>query len=145
MPSSTFEHSVHIDASPADVWDGLQSPQIWSSLGPVQEVWDPVIEDGVLTGFQWSTQVGSASYDGTGTATIQDRPDRYQLILDTSEITGTITVDLSATNPGGTDVDVTVEFRSKGFLSSMFFPMVSKAIGDGLPEQIEEMAAQLGA
>lgn len=145
MPSSNFEHTISIDAAPPEVWDGLQNPQIWRSLGPVQEVWDPEITDGVLTGFQWSTEVGGKTYQGTGTATIKDRPDRYQLVLDTSEMAGTITVDLSPTNPGGTTVHVTVEFRAKGFLSSMFFPMVSRAIGDGLPEQVEEMATQLSA
>ena len=57
---------------------------------------------------------------------------------------GTITVDLSDGNPGGTIVDVSIELRSKGLLSSMFFPLVSKAIGDGLPDQVKDMAVQLG-
>lgn len=145
MPSATFHHTITVDASADDVWDRLQSPEVWGSIGPVQNLWDPVIEDGVLAGFQWSTDIGGVVYKGTGTATIQDRPDQYQLVLDTSEMAGTITVDLSKGNPGETIVDVTLELRSKGLLSSMFFPVVSRAIGGGLPDQVEDMAAQLSA
>lgn len=143
MPSATFQKAVTIDSSPEEVWDGLQNPDVWSSIGPVQKLWDPVIEDGVLTGFQWSTDIGGVVYEGTGTATIRDRPEQYRLVLDTSEMAGEITVDLSEGNSGATLVDVTLELRSKGLLSSMFFPIVSKAVGEGLPDQVEEMAAQL--
>ena len=145
MPSATFHHAITINAPPDDVWDRLQNPEVWGSIGPVQNLWDPVIEDGVLAGFQWSTDIGGVVYKGTGTATIQDRPEQYQVVLDTSEMAGTITVDLSQGNPGGTIVDVTLELRSKGLLSSMFFPVVSRAIGGGLPDQVEDMAAQLSA
>lgn len=145
MPSSIFERTITIDARPEQVWDGLQDPVIWSSLGPVQKLWDPVVEDRVLTGFQWSTEIGGSTYEGTGTATVRNRPDRYQLVLDTSEMAGTITVDLSFGNPDNTVADVTVELRSKGFLSSMFFPVVSRAVSDGLPEQVDGMAEQLAA
>jgi carbon monoxide dehydrogenase subunit G len=143
MPSATFQHTTSIDAAPETVWDGLQNPTVWESIGPVQKVWDPVIADGILTGFQWSTDIGGVVYKGTGTATVQDRPDQYELVLDTSEMAGTITVDLAPGNPGGTVVEVTLELASKGLLSSMFFPMLKRAIGDGFPDQVEEMASQL--
>ena len=145
MPSAAFHHTITIDAPPDDVWGRLQEPEIWRSVGPVQNLWDPEIEDGVLAGFQWSTDIGGVVYKGTGTATIKDRPEQYQLVLDTSEMAGTITVDLSEGTPGETIVDVTLELRSKGLLSSMFFPVVSRAIGGGLPAQVEDMAAQLSA
>ena len=45
MPSATFTETVTIDADPANVWDQLQEPDVWASLGPVQKVWDPIIED----------------------------------------------------------------------------------------------------
>ena len=87
---------------------------------------------------------GGIVYNGTGTAVNPERPHHYELILDTSEMAGTISVELAAANPGGTDVEVALELRSKGFLSSMFFPVVSRAIGNGLPDQIEELAVRLG-
>ena len=144
-PSATFQHNITIDAPPDEVWDRLQDPHVWNSIGPVQNLWDPVVEDGVLTGFRWSTDIGGVVYKGTGTATVRERPDAYQLVLDTTEMAGTITVELSQGNPGGTIVDVALELRSKGLLSSMFFPVLSRAIGDGFTDQVDDMAAQLSA
>jgi carbon monoxide dehydrogenase subunit G len=145
MPSATFHHTVSVDAPRDAVWDSLQQPDMWRSVGPVQELWDPTVEDGVLTGFQWSTNVGGMVYNGTGVAIDQERPDHYSLVLDTSEMAGTITVDLTDANPGGTVLDVTVELQSKGLLSSLFFPVVSGAIGAGLGAQIQDMAERLGS
>ena len=118
---------------------------MWRSVGPVQNLWDPTIEDGVLTGFQWSTNIGGVVYKGTGTSVNPQRPHHYELILDTSEMAGTISVELAAGNPGRTEVEVALELRSKGFLSSMFFPLLSRAIGNGLPAQIEDLAVRLGS
>jgi len=145
MPAATIQHTTTIDAPRERVWDGLQDPNVWTSIGPVQKVWDPQFEDGVLTGFQWSTEIGGVVYEGTGSAAVRERPGRYQLVLDTSEVAGTITVNLRDGNPGGTEVEVTVEIRSKGLLSSMFFPVVRRAIDDSLPEQVDAIADRLSA
>jgi hypothetical protein len=145
MPSATFSESVAIDADPPAVWDQLQEPDVWATLGPVQRVWDPIIEAGVLTGFTWSTDIGGKIYEGTGKALDHQRPDRYQLLLDTSEMSGTITATLSPGNPGGTDAVVEIEIRSKGLLSSMFFPAIKNAIGSGFPEQVRNMGLRLSS
>lgn len=145
MPSATFHNSVTVDAAPEAVWDRLQEPDIWRSIGPVQELWDPVVEDGVLAGFQWSTHIGGIVYNGTGAAVSRERPHHFELVLDTSEMAGTITVDLSDGNPGATVVAVTLELRSKGLLASLFFPVVSRAIGDGFPDQVRDLATRLNA
>ena len=126
------------------MWDKLQEPSIWKSIGPVRELWDPTFENGVLTGFQWSTDIGGVVYDGTGTAVDHERPFRYELVLDTSEVAGSIAVDLAQSDNGsGTGIDVTLELRSKGLLSSMFFPLVSRAFGEGLPDQVQDLATRL--
>ena len=145
MPSATFSESVAINVAPPEVWDQLQEPDVWASLGPVQKVWDPIVEDGVLTGFTWSTDIGGKVYEGTGKVLDHDRPDRYQLLLDTSEMAGTITADLSPGNPGGTDAVVAIEIRSKGLLSSMFFPAIKNAIGSGFPDQVSDMGVRLSS
>ena len=145
MPSATFSESVAINVAPSEVWDQLQEPDVWASLGPVQKVWDPIVEDGVLTGFTWSTDIGGKVYEGTGKVLDHDRPDRYQLLLDTSEMAGTITADLSPGNPGGTDAVVAIEIRSKGLLSSMFFPAIKNAIGSGFPDQVSDMGVRLSS
>ena len=145
MPSATFSESVAINVDPPEVWDQLQEPDVWASLGPVQKVWDPIVEGGVLTGFTWSTDIGGKVYEGTGKVLNHNRPDRYQLLLDTSEMAGTITADLSPGNPGGTDAVVEIEIRSKGLLSSMFFPAIKNAIGSGFPGQVSDMGVRLSS
>jgi len=145
MPSATFTETVAIDADPASVWDQLQEPDIWASLGPVQKVWDPVFDEGVLTGFTWSTNIGGKIYEGTGKAISHQRPDRYELMLDTSEMSGTITASLSPANPGGTEAVVAIELKSKGLLSSMFFPAIKNAIGSGFPDQVSDMGERLSS
>jgi len=134
MPSATFTETVSIDAAPDEVWDRLQEPSIWQSVGPVQKVWDPTIEDGVLQTFKWSTNIGGKVYKGEGKALQHSRPAHYELLLDTSEMSGTISVDLTSGNPGGTSAVVSIELKSKGMLSSMFFPAIRKAVGSGFPE-----------
>jgi len=145
MPSATFTETVTIDTDPANVWDQLQEPDVWASLGPVQKVWDPVFDDDVLTGFTWSTDIGGKVYEGTGKAISHRRPDRYELMLDTSEMSGRITADLSPSNPAGTEAVVAIELKSKGLLSSMFFPAIKNAIGSGFPQQVTDMGARLSS
>ncbi len=143
MPSATFTETVEIDATPGEVWDRLQEPSIWQSVGPVQKVWDPTIEDGVLQTFKWSTNIGGKVYNGDGKALDHTRPGHYKLLLDTSEMSGTISVDLTSGNPGGTSAVVAIELKSKGMLSSMFFPAIKKAVGSGFPQQVVDMGAEL--
>ena len=144
MPSATFTETVEINAAPDEVWDRLQLPAIWQSVGPVQQVWDPTIQNGVLQSFRWSTNIGGKVYEGDGKALDHTRPAHYELLLDTSEMSGTISVDLSSGNPGGTTADVAIELRSKGMLSSMFFPAIKNAVGSGFPQQVADMGAELG-
>ncbi len=145
MPSATFSESVTIDAELTDVWDRLQEPDIWATLGPVQKVWNPTVEDGVLQGFDWSTDIGGKVYEGTGKAIDHQQPDLYKIVLDTSEMAGTITATLSAANPNGTVAVVEIEIRSKGLLSSMFFPAIKNAIGSGFPDQVADMGATISS
>ena len=144
MPSATFIETVEINATPGEVWDRLQEPSIWQSVGPVQKVWDPTIENGVLQTFKWSTNIGGKVYEGDGRALKHTRPAHYELLLDTSEMSGTISVDLSSGNPAGTSAVVAIELKSKGMLSSMFFPAIKKAVGSGFPQQVTDMGAELG-
>jgi hypothetical protein len=144
VPSATFTETIDVHAVPEDVWDRLQVPGIWASVGPVQKVWDPTIDDGVLRNFKWSTNIGGKVYEGVGTALEHDRPHRYVRDLDAGEMAGKISTDLTAGNPGGTTAEVSIELRSKGMLSSLFFPAIKNAVGSGFPEQVADMGAQLG-
>ena len=143
MPSATFTENVTIDAAPADVWDRLQVPGIWEAVGPVEKVWNPSVEDGVLESFEWSTNIGGKVYNGVGTAVTHDRPGHYRILLDTSEMSGEVDVVLTPANPGGTNAVVSIELRSKGMLSSLFLPAIKNAVGSGFPDQVVDMGAQL--
>ena len=143
MPSATFTENVTIDATPEDVWDRLQAPSIWEAVGPVEKIWDPHIENGVLLGFKWSTNIGGKVYNGHGAAVTHDRPGNYRILLDTSEMSGEVNVILTDGNPGGTDAIVSIELRSKGMLSSLFFPAIKNAVGSGFPDQVADMVAEL--
>ncbi len=60
--------------------------------------------------------------------------------IENSEITGVITVILSEDEPN-TRITTTLTVESKGLLASMFFSVIAKAIGSGLPRSVEEFAA----
>jgi hypothetical protein len=53
-------------------------------------------------------------------------------------------VDLEPSNPG-TSITVTLEVRSAGLLSGVFFPVIAGAIGTGLPRAVDEFAAGLSS
>jgi hypothetical protein len=63
--------------------------------------------------------------------------------IDTSEVLGTITVELSPSNPGGTGMTASLKMQPKGLLSIVVFPIISKAVGSGFAEQIDAIAARM--
>ncbi len=142
MPSATFQHSLSVDAPREEVWAALQSPNTWENIGPVNRVWDPTFDGDFLTGYQWATEVAGRDFTGTANAIQHDEPHRYVIELDAGEMAGVISIDLGEGNPS-TAIDVTLDFRSKGMLSAMFFPVIRSAIQNGLAQQMEDFAASL--
>jgi hypothetical protein len=57
-------------------------------------------------------------------------------------VRGITTVELEPRHDG-TSVSVTLEVESRGLLSSMFFPIIASAIGNGLPAAVDEFAQGL--
>jgi hypothetical protein len=143
MPTASFAHTARTTRTVDEVWAALQSEQTWSRIGPVEEVWDPVVVDGALRSFSWRTTVGPTSYRGS--AVVRDAsPNRMHLDLDAGEIAGSLTADLAAVPGGdGTAVTVTLVVTSRGMLSTLFFPVVTEAVSSGLPRQVDEFAAAL--
>ena len=142
MPTASFAHTATTDRSMDDVWTALQNEQTWSRIGPVEQVWDPVVTGGSLRSFSWRTTVGPTSYEGS--AVVRDAsPDRMHLDLDAGEIAGSLTADLASAPGGGTAVTVTLVVTSRGMLSTLFFPVVTEAVSSGLPRQVEDFAASL--
>ena len=139
MPSATFTHSVATPASVDAAWNALQNPETWANIGPVASVSDPeYAADGTLTNFLWIADIGAKKYDGVATTTSYDKPQRFELTMDTSEIAGDV---IATIDPGAPGCTVTIEstFRTKGILSAMFFPAIKQALASGFPQQIEDL------
>ena len=143
MPSATFTH-VAVAARPIDaVWDRLQDAETWASIGPIEEVWDAVHAGDDLDSFRWRTTVGPAGYQGSMTVVESERPHRMRLSLDAGEVSGELVAELEPATAGSTTVRITLVVVSRGMLSTMFFPAISQAVGNGLPDQVEAFAASI--
>jgi len=143
MPSTSFTHSVHIDASRDQAWGALQSGDTWAGIGPISSVSNAVIDDGgVLRSFDWTAAVGGKTYRGTALTQEAIVLDRFALALDTSEIGGTVLAVLGDRD-GGTEITVTLGLTTKGMLSAMFFPAIRQALTSGFPQQVEDLAAAI--
>ena len=144
MPRATFTHEVTVYRPMDHVWARLQDAQTYANIGPVEKVWDPSHdEDGILLGYTWSTTVGRKPYQGSAETVEAENPHYLKMDLDAGELAGSLTSALEAVTDDVTHLTVTLEIISKGTLSTLFFPVISDAVGRGLPEQVEAFAAAL--
>ncbi len=131
-------------AAPAAVWASLHEPDTWLGIGPVERVWDPTLDQsGHLTGFRWGTTAGPRKIEGTARADGIEPLTRYELALDAGELKGSLTAALVDPGNGTTGLTVTLEVRSTGGLASLFFPLISEVLGNGLPHQVDAFASGL--
>ena len=146
MPTSTASHSVTVAEPAADLWNTLQRAETWADIGPVERVWDPVNDaDGHLESYQWSATVAGQEYVGSAKTRASEPGALMQLELDGGEVAGVLTTKLTAVTASTTDVEVVLEVSSRGTLSAMFFPIISNAINQGLPGQVEDFAARIAS
>lgn len=144
MPSETFEHAVSIDASRATAWAHLQEAETWEALAGIDRVHNVVHNDeGQLISYEFDAIAGGKRYPGVATVTERVNPDRMVLRIDSSEIDGNISTTLADDHP--LELRVRLQLRSKGLLSTMFFPVVAASVGNGFPRQVDEFAARVSA
>jgi carbon monoxide dehydrogenase subunit G len=142
VPSETFSHTSVASASIEDVWAALDEPQTWESIGGIDKVVDPIVDpEGRLQGFSFDTIVAGTPYRGEATPAGREEGLRIGWNIENSEISGSITVALSE-NGSNTSITTTLTVESKGMLASMFFPVIAKAIGSGLPRSLDAFAAE---
>ena len=140
MPSDKFHHSAIALVSARSVFAALQRSETWKGIGPIDEVWDATHADRLLTGFRWSARAAGRTWEGTARRSAWE-PDRSMTLdLESTEVAGKIEVELEATESDTTRIEVTMEARSTGLLSGMFWGVVATAIGKGLPKQVEAFA-----
>ncbi len=144
MPSERFEHRVSISADRETAWSHLQEAATWEALAGIDQVHD-VVHDagGQLVSYEFVALAGGKRYPGVATVVERERPTRMVLTIDSTEITGSITTDLHEDSP--LELVVALELRSKGLLSTMFFPVVTASVGNGFPTQVNEFAARVSA
>lgn len=145
MPAETFSHSAIAHTDLEGAWRALQSPDTWAAVGGVDEVHDPRHDAaGRLLGYRFSVTAAGRRFRGTATTSLLEAPTAMAVDIDSSEMTGRITVRLEETDQS-VRVTVTLDARSKGLLSGMFFGVIASAIGNGLPENVDAFAGRLSA
>ena len=143
MPFQTFTHQAMTEAGLGEVWAALDRPETWEGIGGVDRVFDAEVDSqGRLRGFSFDTVAAGKKYVGTATPHERIEGEKMAWQVQNSEVLGVTTVSLAPAG-GGTAITVTLEVRSAGLLSSMFFPVIATAIGNGLPKSVEEFAVGL--
>lgn len=140
MPRGSYRHQVGVPASAEDVWTRFQDPVTWEGIGPIDDVQDIEVDGDRLVSFRWTTHVGPSRYRGRSTIVENLPGKRIVMRLDSTEMGGTLAVDIDAKR-GGTTVAVSLDVVTKGPMSSLFFPVISEAITRGLPTQVDAFAA----
>ena len=146
MSPDRFTHSAKVDADREHAWEVLQDPETWGLIAGVERVYDAHhFPNGTLRDYRFTVMTAGRAYEGIAKTHDADRPSLMAVTIDTSEVTGTISVELSPSNPGGTDMTASLKMQPKGLLSVVVFPIISKAVGNGFSEQIEAIAARMAS
>ena len=145
MPKAQFDHQVSIAAPPPAVWYQMQQPETWAGLGPIERIWDPHWENGILCSFQWHAQAGPRKVDGVAN-TRQVLVEELMVIdLQGGGFNGLLTTELTLGAEDHTDAHVVLALATDDMLLSLVFGIVADAIKRGLPEQVEQLAARVEA
>jgi carbon monoxide dehydrogenase subunit G len=143
VPSQTFTHSSSTTATVDEVWAALDRPETWEAIGGVDRVFDAELDgEGRLQGFSFETAAAGKSYTGVASPHRRIEGETMAWKVKSSEIRGITEVHLDG-DADITRVTVTLQVESAGFLSSMFFPVIAKTIGKGMPEAVDEFVAGL--
>jgi carbon monoxide dehydrogenase subunit G len=146
MAPDRFTHSVKVDAPIDHAWEVLQDPETWGMIAGVERVYDSQHSpDGTLRGYRFTVNAAGKRYEGTASTHNADKPAFMAVTIDTSEVAGTITVELAPSNPGGTDLTASLKMRAKGMLSMVVFPVIARAVGSGFADQIDGIATKIAA
>lgn len=144
MSPDRFTHSVKVDTDLEHAWTVLQDPETWGLIAGVERVYDAHHSpDGTLRDYKFTVLTAGRTYEGQARTHNADRPSLMAVTIDTSEVIGTISVELGPSNPGGTDMTASLKMQPKGLLSAVVFPIISRAVGNGFAGQIDAIAARM--
>lgn len=140
MPSQSFRHSATADASIETVWATLDRPETWESISGIDSVFDATVDhDGRLRGFSFDTEISGKSYAGQAAPLRRTEGKEIAWSVRNSEVKGSLEVQLAPAD-GGTQITVGLTVQSASFLAGVLFPAIAGAIGNGLPQAVEDFA-----
>jgi hypothetical protein len=140
VPSQSFTHTATANAAIEEVWQELDRAKTWENIGVVDRVFDPQFDDARLVGFSFESVAGGRRYVGVAKPANRQEGRVMGWRIENSEVAGTLEVRL-ASRGSGTDITVALDVKSVGLLSTMFFPVVAGAVGNGLPRAVDAFAA----
>lgn len=144
MPTATFTHSAVASAPPAQAWLAIDRPSTWEGVAGVDRVVDPVFDlNNRLIGFSFETNLAGSVYRGKATPRerVEGRLMAWNIV--SPHVKGFAQVAFTPGESDTTDVEVTVEVESIGFLAGMMFSTISAAVGNGLERTVQEFAEAL--
>lgn len=145
MASQTFTHTAAFTGTVGQAWIALQDASTWGSIGGVDQVHDAHHgPDDRLLSYGFIATVAGKRYAGSARVVESTPPDRMVVDIDTSELSGSITVHLRPAEHSGA-ISVELAVRSKSLLSGMMFPLIASAIGTGLGANVEAIAARISS
>jgi hypothetical protein len=144
VPSAEFSHATKTESSLDHAWRQLQKPETWEAIPGVDTVFDARHSpDGALMGYRFVATAGGNLYEGVAEVREADAPTKMLLSIDSGEIAGSIRTELAALGDAQIQITVAVRLASKGFLSGIFFPILSRVVENGLPDSVEDFAGRL--
>jgi hypothetical protein len=143
MPSQRFEHSALARTGPDRAWLALQVPSTWEAVAGVEDVHDPVHDEhGLLQAYRFTATAAGRRYPGRARTIVAEPLERMMVGIETSELDGSVDVTLGHADEG-VEVGVTLRVRSKSLMAGMFFSTIARAIGSGLPANVDAFASRL--
>lgn len=134
VASEQFFHRARAYNKVEIVWEQLQQPSTWAQIGGVERLsGERFDQQGELLGYSFVIVVGGSEHHGTATRGIAIREKQMMMEIDSTQVRGEISVGLEPEGDA-TWVALSLSIASKGFLSSMLFPLIVNAVAGGFDE-----------
>ncbi|HJU51493.1 MAG TPA: hypothetical protein VJ815_04120 [Acidimicrobiia bacterium] len=134
MAQEQFFHRARASDNVEGVWKQLQLPSTWAEIGGVERLSEERFdENGELIGYRFVIVVGGSEYLGTATRSAVIREKRMVMQIDSTQVRGEISVELEP-DDDATWVALSLSISSKGFFSSVLFPLIVKAVAGGFDD-----------
>ena len=123
----------------------MDDVETWKKIPGVDQIVASEADDsGRLESFTFEATMGGRAYRGQARRRDRVEGEHISWAITSPDISGAIAVDLEPAD-AGTAITVALTVTVEGFLASMFFPVITQALGRGFPGAVEEFAADFDA